>query len=199
MNHVSSEFPSKPPPPAESSQTVRVSTDTERSELNNINRRGVIRNIGKIAATVRSFVAFALPNSGKITELTAAEKEFIRKAADVIFPKDGPIPFSGNEAGVPEYLENLFRNMPEDKRRLMHLLFHFIECSPLAFGPRRTLFTLLKEDEQREVLDFSNKSLYFRRVALQSLRVLMTMGYMANEDVQKAVGWRQDQNPFGLK
>lgn len=140
-----------------------------------------------------------MPNSGKITELTAAEKEFIRKAADVVFPKDGPIPVSGNEAGVPQYMENLFRNMPEDKRRLMHLLFHFIECSPLAFGPRRTLFTLLKENEQKEVLDFSDKSLYFRRVALQSLRVLMTMGYMANEDVQKAVGWRPDQNPFGLK
>jgi|GEM_PF-4874985 len=194
MDHAPSAFPSKPPSmrPVEALQIVEEGKDKII--------QGTLKDIWKIITTMKSFIVVALtPVREKAQDFTQMEKEFLAQAADITFPKDGPISISGTEAGVPAYVENMVQNMPADKRKLVHLLLHFLECSPLVFGPRHKLFSQLTDEEKKEVLIFSNKSLYFRRVAAESLRLFLTMGYMANPEVQKQVGYHSNTNPFNLK
>jgi len=168
----------------------------ERSE---IAAAGYLPKIRKIGATVKSMMLFALyKQEGEMSDLTSLEKEIVALAADNTFPKGGPIPISGTEAGVPEYFEKYVKRLPPDKQRLIHLMLHFVETVPLIFGPEHTLFSLATPENREKALNFCDKDWYFHRIGLQSLRVLLTMGYMANEDVQKAIGCVPDANPFDL-
>lgn len=181
-------------------QPVQAQDALPGPEKSEIAVAGYLPKIRKIGGTIKAMAFFALGlQKGELADLTAQEKEILALAADATFPKGGAIDMSGTEAGVPEYFENYFRKLPPDKQKLIHLMLHFVETIPLIFGPERNLFSLMKEEDREKALDFSDKSLYFHRVALQSLRVLLTMGYMANEDVQKKIGCVPNRNPFGLE
>ncbi len=158
-------------------------------------------DVRKVAATVKGLVRHALDFDGtseKNAELSQLEQQIIALAADVMFPKDGGFSLSGTEAGVPAYVEKYFGNMPPHVRRLMHILFHFIELSPLAFGPRRRVFSSLREAEQREAMNFCTKSVYMHRVALETMRVVLTLGYMANDQIAKEMKCVPNKDPFGV-
>lgn len=181
-------------------QPVQAQETLSRTERSEIVVAGSPSKIRKIGGTIKALAFFALGlQEGKLEDLTAQEKEILVLAADATFPKGGAMNMSGTEAGVPEHFENYFRRLPPDKQKLIHLMLHFVEAIPLIFGPKHTLFTLMDEKNREKSLDFADKSLYFHRIALQSLRILLTMGYMANADVQKAVGCVPNTNPFGLK
>ncbi|MCC6643797.1 hypothetical protein IT411_03540 [Candidatus Peregrinibacteria bacterium] len=159
-----------------------------------------LQTIAKISTTIKNFLLIALSREkGESAELTAQEKEFIAKAADTLLSPDGAFELSGTEAGSHLYLERYFQNLTPDKRRLLHIMFHFLECSPIIFGPRHTLFTSLNATERAQAMNFADKSLYIHRVALQSLRFLLTLGYLNNPQVIKKIGCEPNQNPFNLK
>jgi len=202
------EFPSDFPPPITRDTKkpfplevpVQAAETLVAPEKREIVVAGSLQKIMKIARTFKTLVAYALNmQEGDLGELTAQEKQIIAMAADATFPKDGPLPISGTEAGVPEYFAEYVKRLTPDKQKLIHLMLYFVETCPLIFGPEHTLFSLMKEENRGPAVNFSDKNWYFRRVALGSLRVILTMGYMANEEVQKAVGCVPNQNPFGLK
>jgi hypothetical protein len=128
------------------------------------------------------------------------EQAFVAAAADAFFPAGGPIPVSGAEAGAVPYFDGYLRRSRRTQRFLMRLLFSFTELGPLVFGQRRRRFSRLSLDERLLFLAQASQSrIYFRRVAFISLRALMTMAYLANDDVARTMGMVADLDPFGLR
>jgi hypothetical protein len=111
-------------------------------------------------------------------------KNIIGACADATFPGDGPIPISGTQAGVVEHFWLSLKEAPKDKRFLLILLLLFVQFGSLVFGPKRKLFTRLSQKEREESLTQMSKStFYFRRLCFGSLRMMLCMAYMANQQV----------------
>lgn len=131
--------------------------------------------------------------------LTYQEQAIVAKAADSLFPADGPITISGTDAGLVAYMDVSLRRTPANMRVLIHLLLFFFEHGTLLFGPYRSRFTRLDERQRVEVLETMSVSrIYFQRVTFLSLRTMLCMGYLANPGVASQIGWIADANPFGL-
>jgi hypothetical protein len=129
--------------------------------------------------------------------LSAKEQAIVAACADALFPPGGPIPLSGTEAGVVEYMERYVARAPRATRALIRLLFHAVEHGPWLFGPRRARFTRLAPEERRAALDRMARSpIYFRRVTFLSLRTMLSMGYLANAEVSRSIGITCCEAPF---
>lgn len=132
--------------------------------------------------------------------LTEREAALVGAVADTFFPPGGPIPISGREAGLVSYFDGYLRRSHATQHVLIRLLLAFTELSPVVFGPRPTLFTRLRSEERLAVLDSMFRSrIYFRRVSFISLRALMTMAYLSNDEVTACMGVVADADPFGLR
>jgi hypothetical protein len=82
----------------------------------------------------------------------------------------------------------------------MRLMLWSVELAPLMFGPRRRRFTRLEPADRRRFLYESSRSdLYLRRVVFLSLRVLLTLAYLADRRVVQSLGIGGDLDPFGLE
>jgi hypothetical protein len=149
-----------------------------------------------VIAALRLFTGYAparLPNS----VLSRREQAVIEAAGNAFFPPGGPIPISGSEAGVVKYFDGYVRRSSRRQVLLMRLLFTFTELAPLVFGPRHRRFTRLSRPEQLEHLRTAFTSrVYLRRVSFVSLRAIMTMAYLANEDVARSMRMIPDRDPF---
>lgn len=129
--------------------------------------------------------------------LSGKEESIVAACADTFFPAGGPIPVSGTEAGLVEYFERYFARLPEGQRVLVRLLLWFMEHGPWVFGPRRVRFTDLAEPDRLAVLEGMRTSrIYFRRIAFLSMRTMLTMGYLANDDVARAMRMSANATPF---
>lgn len=125
------------------------------------------------------------------------EQAIVAACADALFPPGGPIPISGTEAGLVEYLDGYVGGLPPVPRLLGRLLFHSVEHGPWAFGPRRVRFTSLRPEERIVALrELYESRHYFRRVSALSMRAMMTMGYLANPRVAELMRMRADLAPF---
>ncbi|WP_437941331.1 gluconate 2-dehydrogenase subunit 3 family protein [Sorangium sp. So ce341] len=129
--------------------------------------------------------------------LSVRERAIVAACADALFPAGGPIPLSGTEAGLVEYMERYVARTPRPLRPYMRLLLHFVELSPCVFGPRRARFTRLAQADRIAVLaSMSQSCIYLRRVTFLSLRTMLSMGYLANEKVARAIGVACCPTPF---
>jgi hypothetical protein len=129
--------------------------------------------------------------------LSAKERAIAAACADALFPPGGPIPLSGTEAGLVEYMEHHVARAPRPLRPYLRLLLHAVELSPWVFGPRRARFTRLSQRDRIAVLaSMAQSRIYLRRVTFLSLRTLLSMGYLANEKVACAIGVACCPAPF---
>src|SRR5690606_25469974 len=91
--------------------------------------------------------------------------------------------------GLIGYMDRYLARAPCTTRLLIRLLFRFVEYGPWIWGPRRVRFTRLTLHERRAALEGMARSpIYFRRVAFVSLRLMLTMGYLAHGAVLRAIG-----------
>ncbi len=131
--------------------------------------------------------------------LHAGEQAVVLAVADTFFPSGGPIPLSGSEAGSLEYFGTYLERTEGAQHVLIRLLLVFTEVSPWVFGPRHRRFTRLAHEDRKRFLDGAFRSpLYFRRISFLSLRALMTMAYLANDEVAQAMRMTADMDPFDL-
>jgi hypothetical protein len=129
--------------------------------------------------------------------LSEKERAIIAACADALFPPGGPIPLSGTEAGVVEYMDRYVARAPRHTRALLRMLFHFVEHGPWVFGPHRARFTRMQHEQRCAALDRMARSpIYFRRVAFLSLRTMLSMGYIANSEVARSIGITSCTDPF---
>jgi hypothetical protein len=121
----------------------------------------------------------------------------VAAAADALFPPAGPIPISGSEAGLLPYMDAYLGRVDARQRGLIGLLLHFVEHAPLLLGPRRTRFTRLSLPDRIALLRrLAQSDVYFLRVVFLSLRVMLTMGYLANPEVAKRMRCTPSATPF---
>jgi hypothetical protein len=137
------------------------------------------------------------PRPAGVRYLTGRESAIVAAAADAMFPRGGKIAESGVEAEVVPYLDLQFGLVSNKNRRLMRLLFLFIELSPLLFGPRRVRFTRLSVDEQTSTLRrAAGSKIYFYRLSFLSLRTLLCLGYLANQSVNAQLECIPNMRPY---
>lgn len=129
--------------------------------------------------------------------MSRKEQAILAAAADALFPPGGPIPLSGTEAGAIPYLDAYVGRVDRTQRALMRLLFQAVEHGPWLLGPRFARFTRLDAAERIAFLRRLAKSdLYFLRVIFLSLRVMLTMAYLANETVARRMRIETNLAPF---
>jgi hypothetical protein len=129
--------------------------------------------------------------------LSRKEQAILAAAADALFPPGGPIPLSGTEAGAIPYLDAYVGRVDRSQRALMRLLFQAIELGPWLLGPRLARFTRLDAAERIVFLrKLSKSNLYFHRVIFLSIRVMLTMAYLANDEVARRMGIVANLAPF---
>jgi hypothetical protein len=151
-----------------------------------------------LAGVARLFMGYA-PSHLEGALLSRREQAIVATFADAFFPPNGPIAVSGQEAGVPRYFDDYLKRSAPTQRLLIRLLILYIELEPLLFGPRPSRFSRLTQAERVLALEStSTSSIYFRRVSFISLRALMTMAYLASDDVARAMRMKQSADPFGL-
>ena len=132
-----------------------------------------------------------------LRHLSRKEQAILAAASDALFPPGGPIPLSGTEAGALPYLDAYVGRVDRSQRALMRLLFQAIEHGPWLFGPRVARFTRLGAAERIAYLRKLSKSdLYFHRVVFLSLRIMLTMAYLANEEVARRMRIVSSLAPF---
>ena len=141
-----------------------------------------------------SRVAIGYPDPRRqLRGLARGEVAFISSAAEAMYPAGGPIPSSGLDADLPDYLERLMAASRLQTRILLHLLFFLVEHGTLLFptpgrgGMRR--FSAQDVEHRLAALDgWAESTLFFRRVVFTSLRAVLTMGYFAHPPVVRRLG-----------
>ncbi len=131
--------------------------------------------------------------------LNPREQALIGAVADAFFPPVGPIPVSGTEAGLVEYFDRYMERSGGRTAFLMRLLILFTDLSPIVFGGGWKRFPHLCRAKQIQHLQQASiSSVYIRRVSFVSLRALMTMAYLSNDEVARHMNMRHDPDPFGM-
>jgi hypothetical protein len=143
---------------------------------------------------------FGYPEKSVVDGATGAkEQAVIAACADAFFPPGGPIPVSGTRAGLVSYFDEYLGRLPKGQAVLVRLLVWFIEHGPWVFGPKPVRFTRLSlADRIRVLKSMQTSPIYFRRIAFLSMRTILTMGYLANAEVMRAMHMKHDADPFGL-
>ncbi len=125
--------------------------------------------------------------------LARGEVAFIASAAEAMYPPGGPIPSSGLDADLADYLERLMAASFWRTRILLHLLFFLVEHGTVLFptpgrgGMRR--FSSQDVEHRVAALDsWAESTIFFRRVVFTSLRAVLTMGYFAHPPVVRRLG-----------
>jgi hypothetical protein len=137
--------------------------------------------------------------STPILALNRREQTLIGAVADAFFPPGGPIPVSGTEAGLVPYFDRYIERSGTRTAFLMRLLIMFTDLSPIAFGGGWKRFPQLSRAQQIQHLhEASTSAIYFRRVSFVSLRALMTMAYLSNDEVARHMNMKHDADPFGM-
>lgn len=120
--------------------------------------------------------------------LSNLQSNIIIASSNAFFPKDGPIPASGEEAGMVSFFEDTVSHAPRSQKILLTLLLYFIQCIPILLGPKRKFLTALSSEERMKSLERMSKSnFYFIRLCFQSLRMIFCMGYLENKKVSDLV------------
>lgn len=124
--------------------------------------------------------------------LARHEVAFVLAAADALFPRGGPVPPSGADAGVPAYVDRYLAAVPPLLRFLMRCLFLLFEHATFfvaasGSGGRRR-FSSLSPEQRVAVLDrWRRSSSFAMRIVFTSLRAIFTMGYFADPAVLRAL------------
>ena len=129
--------------------------------------------------------------------LSRKEQAILAAAADALFPAGGPIPLSGTEAGALPYLDAYVGRVDASQRALMRLLFRAVEHGPWLLGPRFARFTRLDPPARIAFLRRLAKSdRYLLRVVFLTLRLMLTMAYLANAEVARRMRMVANLEPF---
>jgi len=118
------------------------------------------------------------------------ESSFCRALAEAMYPKDGGSWPGYDEARVLEELAHYLRGLVPQKRRMIRLLFTFVELASLLRPPFRR-FSRLKPDARQRLLESWAASRWtFLNLCSSSLRSLFNLAYLSDPKVLECVGER---------
>lgn len=137
---------------------------------------------------------FGYSVSGRKYEVLAArEVAFLTSTAEVMFPADGAIPFSGVEADLPGYADRFLGSIPPGVRWQIRALFMLFEHATLLFpGPgwsgMRRFSSLTIEQRELVLQGWSQSPKFARQMIFTALRAVLTMGYLGHPVVMRHLG-----------
>ena len=131
--------------------------------------------------------------------LSAKEQAIVAAAADAFFPHGGAVSPSGTEAGAVAYFSTLLAELPSGTRILIRLLLRLVEHGPWLLGPARRFTRQTAEQRVVTLRGWEHSSLYFLRISFQSLRTLIGLAYLGNDDVAGALGALPNLAPFEVQ
>jgi hypothetical protein len=144
-----------------------------------------------LASVWRALGGYPQPAS-RLARLSRREAAFVAAAAEALFPRGGPVPPSGLDAGVPAWTDRWLDALPAATRLLVRCLFALVEHATLLFpapgwdGWRR--FSALDAERRGAALEGWRTSRFFlRRLVFTSLRAIVTQGYFADAAVLRAL------------
>lgn len=137
----------------------------------------------------RVALGYAKPRR-KFEVLARREVSFLNAAAEVLFPVDGAIPFSGLDADIPSYADRFLSALEPRVRLQIRALFAFFEHVTLIFpasgltGFRR--FSSLRLEQRELVMQgWSQSPSFARQLIFTALRAVLTMGYLGHPAVAR--------------
>lgn len=147
-----------------------------------------------LAALWRAFGGYAAPEK-EFRYLSRMDAAVLRAAAEATFPKGGEVAPSYAEARVVEYCDDYIMWLPQGQRILIRLLLVLFEHATLFFTPSLRRFSSLSLAERTRYLDeWDTSTLYLRRMAFQSLRAILCMAYLADDEVNRQIGNNRPKN-----
>ena len=142
----------------------------------------------------RGFLGYAAPTR-PYKFLSPRDVAVFRAAAQATFPKGGEVSPSYAEARVVEYCDGYVGWLAPSQRTLIKLLLILFEHATLLFVPSFRRMSSLPLDEQVKYLDGWDQSpLYLRRMAFQSIRAILCMAYLADDEVNRQIGNRRHES-----
>jgi hypothetical protein len=122
---------------------------------------------------------------------TRSELRIVEAIAEVMFP-GGPFPVDGLQAGVAAEVDRIVAEVLEPIHAAgFRTLLQSLEWGTLASRGRS--FTALPAPERAEVLErWLDPSVFTRRLAAESFRVVLGMAYFAHPEVLAHMGWRPE-------
>lgn len=128
------------------------------------------------------------PAPGALT-LTAREMVVIDAVAEILFPGD-PFPLNGIEAEVARDVDRIVGEVLEPLHATaFRYVLRALEWGTLAGRGRR--FSRLPESVRADVLaTWKEPETVARRVAGDSLRVVLGMAYFSHPEILASMGWR---------
>ncbi len=124
--------------------------------------------------------------------LSRREYAFVEAVAESMFPQGGALEPSGRDAGVARYVDGFVASQPRRLRVLIHLLVFLCEYAalffPLSGSGFRPFTRLSPEARVRYLNSWRTSSWAPRRLVFTSLRAIVTLGYLADPVVLRALG-----------
>ena len=121
--------------------------------------------------------------------LSRMDAAVFKAAAEATFPAGGEVSPSYSEARVVEYCDDYIGWLSPSQRILIRLLLVLFEHSTLLFVPSlRRMSSLSVEDRIKYLDGWDQSPLYLRRMAFQSLRAILCMAYLADDEVNRQIG-----------
>jgi hypothetical protein len=114
--------------------------------------------------------------------LSDDERRFLDALADTIFPPGGEPPLGGAESGATKVFDEIVGAMPETQANTLKIFLHSLNAStrPTHFAA----FDALSPEERSEaLLDWENHPVSAWRTAVQSLKILLGVGYTSHPEV----------------
>lgn len=121
-----------------------------------------------------------------------SSKEFacLNAVCDALIPHDTENLPKPSEAGAVYSIEKLLVWIPEENQKQIKLLLNALEHAPFVFLFSRKPFSLQPLENQRKILSsLENSFLFFGRLAFQTLKMLVMMGYYTRDAAWKAIGY----------
>ncbi len=139
------------------------------------------------------------PATPDAPQLSGKEQAIVAAAADAMFPAGGVLPISGAQAGVVRYFGETLAGSPTRHRVLLRLLLRLVEHGPWVLNLRGRFTSQRHAERVATLRSWAESPIYLLRVAFTSLRTLLSIAYLADEGVTRAMGAEPDTDPFRLE
>ena len=154
----------------------------------NISRRHLIA-LTAAAATATSVTAAAtiyswwrIPPAQNYVVLADEEILFVQALSATAYPAGSATPLNGKEAQIDRYFDQILANMSGNNPHLLKLLLHFLDNLPLT--THLTSFSQASTTTQQAIFnDWFSSDQYLLRNAIQSLVILLGMGYTTHPKI----------------
>lgn len=154
-----------------------------------VSRRALLRGGVAVGAALGLAATIKLPAAGEGRLVMSEVEAAIVAAIAITYFPGVHMPLDGVQAGVVEEVDRHLVRLRPVHRHLLRYMFRAIEWGAVASHGRR--FTQLDPDERRDVLEaWGHPDPLPRRVASDSLRMVMAMAYFSSSEILDHMGYR---------